>query len=626
MNRKLWIRFLLLYLAVVFLAVCVASLYSHVRLRSHFVALLEEDLYRTARTLSVVLEPRGDEAALDALCRELKEPSGYRVTLIDREGAVLGDSDRDASSMENHLYRPEVRSALDRGFGSAIRFSHTLNYPMLYCAVRAGSGASSYFLRLSVPLEGVFAELSTIRSNILQGSLLAFLATAPVLFLLSRRMSRRIERVTTFVQAARKGDFRRRLYVGSRDELGVLEKELGEVAEQMNERIRELGTDRKRLLTLLEAIQDGILLVDAQERILFMNPYAREIVRGRGESVVGRRLMEVMRSDELHGLVRLAREGAQPPEPREVFFARDPERPFLARAMYVRETAQGASGACLVLLRDITERKRLEKVRADFLSRVSHELRTPLTLIKGFVETLQDEGFQDAPQAQRYLKVVEENTDRLVRLVGDLVRLSSIELGRLPLRVQAVSLKELVCKAVLAFEVRAREKGLLLTLDIPDGLPAVLADPDRVTEILFNLLDNAIKFTPQGRIRVSATARPPGAEQGEEGGPPAGPAKHRDGRPQFLHVPQGAGGPAGTVVLEVEDTGFGIPAGELPRVTERFFQGERKGQDREQGSGLGLAIVKHLVKVMGGRLAIRSREGRGTAVEVILPAVLDEDG
>jgi two-component system phosphate regulon sensor histidine kinase PhoR len=624
MIRKLWIRFLLLYLAVVFLAVCVASLYSHVRLRSFFVSLLEEDLHRTARTLSGLLDLGAGEAALDALCRELKEGSGYRVTLIDPSGRVLGDSDRDASSMENHLYRPEVRDALRKGFGSSIRFSHTMSYPMLYGAFRAGSGGSSYFLRLSVPLHGVSAELSKMRLTILQGTLLAFLATIPVLFLLSRRMSRRVERITTFVQAARKGDLSRRLYVGSPDELGVLEEELDAVAEEMSGRIEGLVSERERLKTLLEAIQDGIILVDAEDRIQFMNAYAREIVGSEAGTPVGRRLMEVVRSDELHGLIRSAREEIQPPEPIEVLLLRDPERPFLARARALRDSVHGASGACLVVLRDVSERKRLEKVRADFLSRVSHELRTPLTLIKGFVETLQDEGFQNPREAQRYLSVIDENTDRLVRLVGDLVRLSSIELGRLPLRVQGVPLKDLVHRAAQSFEVRAKEKGLELALEIPEGLPLVMADPDRLTEILFNLLDNAIKFTPQGRIRVSAALRPADAEPREEAGP-TGFLKGAEGESKFLYVPPATRSAAGFVALEVEDTGFGIPAGELPRVTERFFQGERRGQEKEKGSGLGLAIVKHLVKVMGGRLSIRSREGRGTAVEVTLPAAPEED-
>ena len=447
------------------------------------------------------------EETLDALCNELKERSGYRVTLIDDRGIVLGDSDRDSSSMENHLYRPEVQEALDKGSGSAIRYSHTMSYPMFYGAVRVPSGPSTYFLRLSLPLEGVFARLAAIRSNIVQGSLLAFLAAIPVLFFLSRRMSRRIERVTTFVQAARQGDFGRRLYVGSSDELGVLEKELDGVAEALNDQLAELTSQRKRMGTILEAIQDGIILVDAQDRILFINSYAVEIIGHQEGPEVGMRLMEVMRSDELYSLVRRARDEERPPAPREVVFVRNPDRTFLARARNLQDAAPAASGACLILLRDISERKRLERIRADFLSRVSHELRTPLTLIKGFAETLQDEGFQDSEEANRYLSVIGENTDRLARLVGDLVRLSSIELGRHPIRLEAVSLQDRVRQAVQSFEVRAREKGIALVSEIPEGLPPVMADPDRLTEILFNLLDNAMKFTADGEIRVSAEQR-----------------------------------------------------------------------------------------------------------------------
>ncbi len=624
MIRKLWLRFLLVYLAVVILAICVVSLYAHYQLRSYFVDRLEGDLFRTARTLEALLDVRSTEGSLDLLCRELKERSGYRVTLIDADGIVLGDSDRDSSSMENHLYRPEVHDALDKGEGSAIRYSHTLRYPMLYGAILASSGPSTYFLRLSLPLEGVFARLAAIRSNIVQGSLLAFFAAIPVLFILSRRMSRRIERVTTFVQAARKGDFSRRLYIGSRDELGVLEKELDEVAEELSEQVEDLTSQRRRLKTILEAIQDGIILVDDQERVLFINPYAREIIGRKEELEVGMRLMEVMRSDELYSLVRKAREEEEPPVPMEVIFVRNPERTFLARARNLRDAARGTSGACLILLRDISDRKGLEKVRADFLSRVSHELRTPLTLIKGFAETLQEEGFQDPEQANRYLSVIEENTDRLVRLVGDLVRLSSIELGRHPVRVEAVPLKGLVHKAVQSFEVRAKEKGLGLASEIPEGLPAVMVDPDRLTEILYNLLDNAMKFTSGGEIRVSAEQRP-GLEEFEKDPAWGDSEKGDDDRPQFLFVPPGAN-PAGCVVVKVEDTGVGIPAGDLPRVTERFFQGERKKQDGDRGSGLGLAIVKHLVKLMGGQLSIQSRENQGTTVKVILPAAPEEGG
>jgi two-component system phosphate regulon sensor histidine kinase PhoR len=623
MISRLWLRFLLLYLVVVFLAIGVASLYSHYRLRSYFVDRLEEDLFRSARTLAVLLDVQGTEGSLDALCRQLKERSGYRVTLIDDDGIVLGDSDRDSSTMENHLYRPEVQQSLDRGTGSAIRFSHTLRFPMLYGSFLVPSGASHYFLRLSLPLEGVFARLAAIRWNIVQGSLVAFFAAIPVLVILSRRMSRRIERITTFVQAARTGDLTRRLYIGSHDELGILERELDEVAEALSDQIEDLTSQKRRLRTILEAIQDGIILVDAQDRILFMNPYASEIMGRKEGPVQGMRLMEAMRSDELYSLVHRAREEEQPLEPAEVVFVRNPERTFLARVRDLRDTVPAASGACLILLRDISERKRLERIRADFLSRVSHELRTPLTLIKGFAETLQEEGFEDSDQATRFLSVIEENTDRLVRLVGDLVRLSSIELGRHPVHVEAVALKDRLHRAVQSFEVRAKEKGVALVSEIPEDLPRVMVDPDRLTEILFNLLDNALKFTADGEIRVSAEQRS-GLEIAEEAPVRGEPEDEDDDRPQFLYVPSGEN-PTGCVAVKVEDTGMGIPAEELPRVTERFFQGERKTQDKGKGSGLGLAIVKHLVKLMGGQLSIQSQENRGATVKVILPAAPDDE-
>ena len=622
MIRRLWLRFLLFYLAVVILAICVASLYAQYRLRAYFVDRLEEDLFRTARTLAILLDVRGTERTFDALCRQLKDRSGYRVTLIDDRGIVLGDSDRDSSSMENHLYRPEVREALENGSGSAIRYSHTMSYPMFYGAIRIPSGPSTHFLRLSLPLEGVFAKLAAIRSNIVQGSLLAFFAVLPVLFFISRRMSQRIERVTTFVQAVRQGDFGRRLYIGSSDELGVLEKEVDGVAEALNDQLAELTSQRRRMGTILEAIQDGIIMVDAQDRILFINAYAREIIGREEAPEVGTRLMEVMRSDELYTLVRRVREEERPTTPMEIVFVRNPDRTFLARGWKLLDAAPAASGACLILLRDISERKRLETIRADFLSRVSHELRTPLTLIKGFAETLQEEGFQDSEEANRYLSVIGENTDRLARLVGDLVRLSSIELGRHPIRLEAVHLQDQFRQAVQSFEVRSREKGVVLVSEIPEDIPPVLADQDRVTEILFNLLDNALKFTAQGEIRVRAEYRP-GLEKAEEATGGGDSVSRADDRPQFLYVPSGVNS-AGWVAVMVEDTGVGIPAEELPRVTERFFQGGRKTQGPERGSGLGLAIVKHLVKLMGGQLSIQSQESRGTRVKVMLPVAPEE--
>ena len=594
--KRLWVRFVLSYLAVVLVAVLVSSLCVHRQLRSHFLKGLENDLYRSARMIGVMLPSEWPATGSsgenqDDLCRKLKAQSGYRCTLVSREGKVLGDSDEASAGMENHLYRPEIRAALEQGQGSSIRFSHTLKETMLYAAVLSPIGPEPVILRLSIPARQVEVDLSAIRSSLLVWSSVGFALTLPLLYLFSRTMSRRIVRLKHFLEAVRRGERSRRLYVGSRDELGELERELDEVAEELSRYVDDLTVERRRRGVILEAIEDGIVLLDDEDRVLFINPAAARIFHVARDSSRGQRLLEVIRSEDLYALVRKARRDVGPTEAGEVVLLTDPDLTFLVTAVAPAEREGSGSIGCLLLLRDISEAKRLDRIRADFVSHVSHELRTPLTLIKGFVETLRDEGVRDPEKAQRYLSIIGENTDRLVRLVEDLLRLSSIELGRIPLRRQPVRIEEIVERASRTLEPRFREKGLALIQSFEEGLPPVAGDPDRLVEILLNLLDNAVKYTQSGEIRVTAEVRPPSTGQ-------AGPQ----------------------VALSVSDTGIGIPARELPRVTERFYRGERGNQKDVRGSGLGLAIVKHLAKAMDGRVLISSKENAGTTVTVVLPA------
>jgi two-component system phosphate regulon sensor histidine kinase PhoR len=595
MIHKLSLRFLLSYFGVVILAICSSSLYAHYRLRSYFVQNLEQDLYRTGHVIAALIGSQPIPENMDTLCIQLKEQSGLRVTFIGVDGTVLGDSDKPSSTMENHLYRPEVQAAIEKGVGSNIHFSYTLGYPMLYGAIRASAQGKPIIIRLSVPLQRVLDDLATVRSSIIQGSLLAFVLAIPVLYLFSSTMSRRVRRLRDFVHAARNGDSSSRLYIGSRDELGQLEKELDEVAESLNRHVQELTIERKRLKTIVEAIQDGIVLLDIQDRIVFINPSAAKILDLAVESSLGQRLLEVVRSKELFDLVQDARKEKPSLEAKEMVLLKDPDKTYLASASGLREPSDGVLMGCLVLLRNITEQKRLDKIRADFVSHVSHGLRTPLTLIKGYIETLQVEGFKNEEQAERFLSIIAENTNGLVQMVNDLLRLSSIELGRLPMRKEPVHLKELIAKTSRAFEARATEQGLMLLSSLPEDLPPVLVDPDRLAEILVNLYDNAIKYTDKGEIRASAEYLPPGAGQ-----------------------------PGARVSLSISDTGIGIPAREIPRVTERFYRCERQAPQEDRSSGLGLAIVKHLVKLMEGELSITSKEHVGTTVIVNLP-VYSED-
>lgn len=601
MNR-LWTKFLLSYLAVLLLALGATFVSLDRYLRERLLESLEQDLGRSARMVSTMLSERAAErrleaAPLDDFCRRIREETGYRVTIISAAGDVLGDSDEVSASMENHLYRPEIQEALEKGWGSSVRYSHTVREPLMYGALRAGGGEEGLrVVRLALPVRRVGEQVSTIRTAIFVWGLAGLGLAIPFVYLFSRAQSRRIVRVRDFVRDIRHGSPARRLYVGSGDELGELEAALDEVAREIARSGEDLMVERRRRGLILQALRDGIVLLDEQDRVLFLNAAAAEIFQIDREASRNKRLLEIARSEELYGLVRKARQGGQQETSCELDLVCAPRRAFLASAVVLSEPGSARPAGCLIILRDISEQKRIEKIRADFVAHVSHELKTPLTLIKGFVETLADEGTREPEQVARYLSVIGENTDRLVRLVDALLRLSSIEMGRIPLQRQPVDAREIVEKIVRAFQPRAREKGLELLSSVSEALPPVAADPDRLMEILMNLLDNAVNYTDRGEIRVWAEFR-----------------DRTDGRSSRPMV-----------ALGVSDTGAGISAKDLARVTERFYRAERGRQEEPRGSGLGLAIVKHLVRLMEGELAIESRENEGTTVTVLLPLWRDE--
>jgi len=594
--RRLSVRFLVSYLLVVGAVAGVSSVYLHYRLKAYFLQIATEDLYRTASMVSAVLEevpvPAG---SMDELCRRMKRVSGSRVTLIRRDGSVAGDSDVPSSSMENHLYRAEIQKALQDGQGSSIRKSTTLGFPMLYCAVCLEGAGHPYIVRLSVPMSRIASHLGTIGSRLLEGAAVGLFIVFPLLYVDSRSLSRRIGRLRGFLKDAFYGPTSRRLYVGPKDELGQFEQELDEVSEGVRRQTEALAALRTQFEALIEALDEGVIVLDPDDKVLFANPQAARLLGVDLRALTGMRLTDAVRTHAFYELLRSKCEGGPVCGPMEFSVPGSPEKVYQASLTSIHAAERGPTAGCIVRLRDISEEKRLESIRSGFVSHVSHQLRTPLTLIKGYVETLQTEGFGDTERAARYLSVIEESTDALVRMVNGLLRLSAIELGRLPVRKEPVNLRELVDKLCRTFSDRARKKGLFLENAVPVTLPEAYADPERLYEVMLALYDNAVKYTVEGGITVSAA-----------------------------YLPAREAGARALIDLSVTDTGIGIPAGEIQRVTERFYRCERHAGEGvgegDGGSGLGLAIAKHLVRLMGGRLSIASKEHRGTTVTITLPA------
>ncbi len=410
-------------------------------------------------------------------------------------------------------------------------------------------------------------------------------------YVLARQLTRPVRQMVRQSQAIAAGDLSQRTTIATNDELADLARSLNRMADALQDSLGRLEGERDRVKTILESMREGVILVGPDGRIAVINPAGAELLRLRPDQAVGQRPLEVLRSYELGDLLERARKERQAAG--EFSVDLPTYRVLEASAVTLKEGG-GAEGILLVL-RDVTQLRRLEAIRMEFVANVSHELRTPLTAIRGFVETLLDGALESPAEARRFLETVAGHAERLSRLLDDLLDLSNIELGRTALHLEPLALPEVIEHAVSSLAPAAAKKRLALSLDVPPDLPPVLADRDRLVQILVNLVDNAIKFTPEGG-RATVAARRAAAESG------------------------GAAAQGNAVEVAVTDTGIGIPHKDLPRITERFYRVDKTRSRELGGTGLGLAIVKHLVHAHRGMLNIESEVGRGTRVTFTLPA------
>jgi two-component system, OmpR family, phosphate regulon sensor histidine kinase PhoR len=566
----------------------VAAPYLAINLERDQVAALSARLLAEARVAGEAL-PWTEGAALDAAAARLATELGVRVTVIAADGRVVGESDRPSATMENHAARPEVHAALLDGEGHGTRPSDTLHRPLLYSAWRQDRGPERRVVRLALSLSTVEALSLHFRRLVLLSIVPAVLIGLLVALVLSRGMLRRIQRLVSFARQLAGGGPAPYLGPERRDDLGVLEAQLADMARSVGATIAALRIEQERLEAILRGMVEGVLVTDLAGTVVLLNARARELLGMPPDTGgQGRPLVELTRDPRLQALARELRAGA-PVVTRDVTLEGGDGRTLHVNAARL-SAADGEAFGFVLVLHDVTELRRLEVIRRDFVANVSHELRTPLTAIKGYAETLLGPAGDDRETARRFLAVIDRHSERLGRLTDDLLALSDLELGRTPLRVAAVTVAAAIDDVFQILSDRAGRARVRLSADVAAGTPPVLADGDRLRQVLINLVDNAIKYTPAGGLIV---ARAAALEAGED--------------------------PA-AVEIAIRDTGIGIPTQDLPRLTERFFRVDKARSRAAGGTGLGLAIVKHIVQLHGGRLEIESTVGHGTTVRVVLPA------
>jgi len=581
-RAKLFWKLGLTYLGLLLIVLLAVGLYSSYVLRRDHIRAADD---RLASLLSVAQSRLPDFGSPGELqpWAEWMARSGARVTVIDSAGKLLADSATDSEAAENHLVQPEVQQAIASGVGHSVRYSDSLGSDLVYRAVRCqASGGSFVVLRMALPLAEVDASVAELQRKLFGASLLILVLGGVISLIYFQRLAARIERLTAFSRRIAEGDFRALPAEGPRDELADLAHALNDTAARMDNTIRSLSGERNQSSAILRSMVEGVGVIDAHERLVFSNRAFSEILNLDPASIEGRPLIEVVRNSDLLSLIRRALRGeeglrtdmavgivqqrtfsitATPVQALEVTSPASPEKP---------------SGA-VVVLHDVTELRRLERVRQDFVANVSHEFKTPLTAIQGFAETLLAGALEDAQHNRRFLEIIRDHAARLAALTNDLLKLARIEAGKLELEFGPVNLLELVERCTETTLLKASRKQIALEVDVPPGLPAVRGDASLLREVLQNLLDNAVQYTPAGGgIKVSATA---GARE---------------------------------AVVTVEDTGIGIPLAEQERIFERFYRVDA-GRSREAGgTGLGLSIAKHIVEAHGGRLCVESEVGHGS--------------
>ena len=580
---KLRTRIALAYVALVAIALISLAVYLSRSEQDRLRERVEGDMTDEARLVALVVGPLLAEGApaaeVDAAAKRLGQEIEGGVTVVSSDGRAVADSVVPPASLGDLSQRPEVARALAGEVGKGSGFSQSLRTDATYIAVPIVSGQDSVGVaRVARPSSQLSTSLGDIALTLLVACLVAGGAAVVVALVIAGAMTRPLGRLARAARRLAGGQLGERVSSSATAEVADLSDAFNAMAASLQGTISRLAEERQKLESLLASSADAVVAVDREGLITFTNAAAEAVFRTSRTEAVGKPFLHLVRDHELNELasrcVKLAERGLR-------VIAYGPEQRWLQASAVPIEG--GGDWAGLIILHDLSEVRRLDTVRRDFITNVSHELRTPLAGIKASAETLKEGALHDPEAAAEFVRHIENETDRLAQMVEELLELSRIESGAAPLRMGVVTVGPLIERCVQRFAPQAERAGLHLSAEpIEDEGLAVQGDDDRLGQALANLLHNAIKFTPAGgQITVSAVAH------------------------------------NGEVAIAVRDTGIGIAAGDRSRIFERFYKAaDARGRP---GSGLGLAIVKHIVQAHGGRATVESQPGQGSTFTVLLP-------
>jgi len=572
MKRTIFFKIFLNFCLIILSLSMLVFFFSFKAIKHHYINILSLELKNLAYTLNLKVLPlveARDYKRLDSLVKEVGKNTNTRITIIAPDGRVLADSEMDPHLMENHSNRPEVIQAKTKGFGKSLRFSTTLKKEMLYVAIPMESNKKFLgILRVSLFLEDIDKLLRELKLNLFGIVIFVTLFSLLGAIFFSRSLSRPLKGLVSASKRIADGDFSVKVKFKRDDEVGELARSFNKMSEELKHLFDDLTLKQKELSSIISSLEEGLLVLDKEGRIILFNESFRKLVRTNPE---GRHWWEVLRNPMVGELIEKAKKEKRiSSENLELN-----EKEFLCSLVFIPFREE-----LVIVFHDITEFKKLEKIKTDLVVNVSHELRTPLTAIKGYVETLEEEIEGDS---KRYLDIIKRHTERLINIVADLLLLSELEEKGLTQIKEEVNLEKVVKDVFKIFDQKAKEKGLKLNL-ICEGNPVVEGDAFKLEQMFINLIDNAIKYTERGEVLVYL-------KQTDE-----------------------------EVIVKVKDTGIGIPKEHLDRIFERFYVVDKSRSKKLGGTGLGLSIVKHIVLLHNGKIDVKSSPGEGTEFIITFPS------
>ncbi|MFD2117945.1 two-component system histidine kinase PnpS [Paenibacillus yanchengensis] len=584
-------RLTVIIITIIALAVSAAGILMMQTFKNIYIDSLEDNMVREMKLISSRMDwkTEGTEAQLQQYyteqAKELKSYTEARVTFIRKDGTVLGDSDFAAAEMNNHLERNEVREAIQNGTGRAVRPSDTMQMNMIYVAIPIEqNGTSEYVLRLAMTLKEVDEGIRKVMYVLVVGLLILFVLAAIISYRIALGLTRPLEQITKVAKRITNMDYKARVTVSKKDEIGELAHAINAMADSLQVQMERIKHNESQLQTVLANMINGVVMINEQGSVVLMNRRAEEVLGIKADELVERHYTEAKQQFELSQLIQKSLNSKEAIREEITFYY--PEEKLVELTFVPIWGQEEVRSGVLLVLQDVSAIRRLERMRSEFVANVSHELKTPIAAVKGFAETLLGGAVKDEETTRTFLQIIFDESDRLNRLIGDILELSKIESRRVPLMFSPVELDSFVNKTLTLLESEAAFRGIELVSNIEQGL-YVEADEDRLRQIIMNVLSNGINYTTEGgKVTIAIEALD-----------------------------------EDYIAIEIQDTGIGIPKKDLPRIFERFYRVDKARSRSSGGTGLGLSIVKHLVELHKGTITVTSTTGVGTTFTIILPVL-----